>query len=148
MQGAVEGVENEAELFQRDHAEQRDVAGLAEDDWRVSITLRQREMAFRDRPLDRTAVRQREAHTPLRLKTEVRPDVMREQRVLRSAVNQELDVHVQSGRSHHGALDRGESHAKLIGHRLQSPHPKTSSGSLVTLSLPEQLRGLPLLFLD
>src|SRR5438552_2346725 len=64
LKSSVEGVENEAKDFQCDNAEERLVTGFTEDNWRVAVSLRQANVAFRNLPLDHGSVRERAAERP------------------------------------------------------------------------------------
>jgi hypothetical protein len=56
-QGAFEWVEDESQHLKRDSAQESFVAGFAEDHRCMAVTLRQRDMAFGDRPFDISPVR-------------------------------------------------------------------------------------------
>src|SRR5947209_4847523 len=65
LQRSLEGIENQAEDFQRNHPKQGFVPGLSENDGGMSISLGQRDMAFGNGALDLGAVGQSKAHFSL-----------------------------------------------------------------------------------
>src|SRR5919197_4475627 len=76
-QRTVEGIEDEAQLLERDDAEQGDITSLAQDHRRVAVAFRHLDAAFRDRSFDRAAVSHHEAHSSLWRKAKSGPHVAR-----------------------------------------------------------------------
>ena len=73
-------IEHETEVLERHDAEQGlRVAGVAEDDWRVAVSLGEREMALGDGPGDRCSIRQGESLVSRGGESDALPDRMREQ---------------------------------------------------------------------
>jgi hypothetical protein len=92
LQLARERIQHKAKFFQCDRAQQRLVSRLAEDDRRVPLALRKREMAFRYPALDRGSVSQAEGDAPFWLKFKQTRLLGRDQRVGYAAVYKEVDV--------------------------------------------------------
>ena len=80
MQGAMERIEYEAQVLECHDAEQGlGVVRVAEYDWRVTVSLGEREMALGDRPGDRCAISQGESLFSSGGESDAFPDRMREQ---------------------------------------------------------------------
>jgi hypothetical protein len=104
---AFEGVEDEAEVFERDHAQQRIVAGLAEDDGRVAVVTVQGDVTFGYLSLYLRAVRQCEACRFLGLQLDRFPYFRWKQGVRRTAIDHQLELLRFPGGAGDGDFDVG-----------------------------------------
>ncbi len=116
MEDAAKRVEDEAEDFQRDDAEQRfRIPWLAQDDRCMCLAVGEREPALRDGPADGGTVREHKFHLPLRGEADVLPYPVGEQRVGRSAVDEEANARFLASGTADGALDVADTHAPEDG---------------------------------
>src|SRR2546422_4524647 len=134
LQDAAEGVEHETEDLERHDAEQRfRIPRLAEDDWRMAVALGERESTLRDRPAHRGPVGQDEFHLALRREADALPHRLGQERVGRSAVDQEANARFLPARTVDGALDVADTHAPdywiAVGERR---HPNIAERSKAT----------------
>ena len=118
MQHPAERVEHQAEDLECHHSQQwLRVARVAEDDRRVSLTLRQREVALRDGPADGRAVGEHKLHLALRHEPDGPPHRVGEERVGGPAVDQEANAGFRASRTAHAPLDVADAHAPENGVR-------------------------------
>lgn len=73
---SLEGIEDQAELLEGDHSEQRHVTRFPEDDRGVSVTLREPDVAFRNVALDHRPVGQLEELSAFWLEFQLSPHLI------------------------------------------------------------------------
>jgi len=120
VEGAIEGVENESKIFQGDHAKERGIMGLPQDDWRMSISLRKREMTFGHVSFDRCPVCQGEHFPTFGSKLQSFPHVVRQEGVGGPAIHQEPDGGLFFGGPRHHSLNVCNAHACILSQNLDA----------------------------
>ena len=99
----------------------------------MRLAVGEREPALRDGPADGGAVREHKFHLPLRREADVLPYRVGEQRVGRSAVDEEANAGFLTGRTADGALDVADTHAPEDGILVrQRRHPKIAGRGKAT----------------
>lgn len=115
MQGLVEGVEDQAQLLERDDSQQRlDVARVAQNDRGMVLALRERDYALRYGQAHFGPVRKVEFFLPLRLEAYGLPDRLGQERVHRPAVDQEANPLLCSPWASNGAIYVADAHAPSL----------------------------------
>lgn len=116
VEGAAEGVEDEAEDLEGHDAEQGfGIPGLAEDDRCVALALGERDPTLRDGAADGGPVSEREVHFALGREADRLPDRLGKERVDRSTVDQEAHGRFMPAWTANGALDVADAHAPEYG---------------------------------
>jgi hypothetical protein len=116
MQGASEGIEDQAQHLERHDAQQWLVVSReTENDGRVALSLRKGEVALRHRPPDQGAVGQREVHLAPGREADALPGRFGQEGVHRSTVDEEADVGDCAGGTANRALDIAQAHAPESG---------------------------------
>src|SRR5881397_1499057 len=81
----------------------------------MALALWQREVALRHGPADGGPVGEDELHIPLGCEADGLPHRVGQERVGRSAVDEEANAHFRSGSTADGALDVADTHAPEYG---------------------------------
>src|SRR2546425_10151089 len=114
MYGPVERIEHEAKVLERHDAEQRlGIIGFTKYHRRVAGPLREREMALGHRARDRCPISQRESLFPIGRESDAPPHGIREQRVHRARIDEELNA-LRSRWPSNCAFDVSNAHLRSL----------------------------------
>src|SRR5438445_1561121 len=132
LEGAAERVEDEAEDLQGDDAEQRfRIVRLPEDDRRMPVPLGKREVAFRHGAVDGRAIGEHALHLTLGRETDGLPHGRGQERVRRSAVDEEANARFLPRGTVDGAVDVADTHAPEYGiPDRERRHPKIADEAI------------------
>jgi hypothetical protein len=92
LQRAIERVQHEAKNFKSYDAKKCIIAGFAQNNGCVALTLRQSNETLAHIPLDLRAISERKRHAALRLELKRSPYVVWQKCIDRTAVNKESDT--------------------------------------------------------
>jgi len=114
LEGAIEGIEHQAEDLQGHDAKERLVALFSKNNRSMPVTFRQNDSTLRNLSIDWSSIRQRECHRSLRLQAEGLPILGGENAIAGTTVDQEADLAVRLPWTGYESLDECNSHDQMI----------------------------------
>src|SRR5713226_2712717 len=114
LQRPLKWIEHETKLLKRHNSQQRLIAGLSQNHWRVCLALGQVDVTLRNVALDLGSIREHKSKASLGLKSDRFPALQRQQSVFGTAIDKKLIRCLLPSWAGYRSFNVSDSHSSIL----------------------------------